>query len=497
MWSELPDDLARCVLAHHAAARRRAAARAQAAWRGYRCRVLVGRLPPPRNLRPSATQSARRRLVRRSRRTRRAGAEARGDARRRLATSSRAPTASASAARARLRLVGGREEAQDGVALAQRALRVPQRLGVAQHRRAHQLAVAAQRRRRGRQRAAVAARRRGRSRGRAARGAARAQQLRDPLGAAARAAPAACRPSPSCTAAPAKARRAARTRTKHGRPRARGRARAARRPRAPARGRGRRRRHAALPVRGAGGGRRARRARGRRRARRRARRRPVAAATPADAAPVVRAAADPGAPALVRAVAGVHPRRAARGAGVALDEALVRRALHEVEGACVRGGGALSRSPWAVVVLDCRTAPRARAASAAPPLRRVGLASRGAGSVVGVGGCGFDRSAREFFFTAATVSPRPRPARMPTNRASPRSPRTNSLRSRAVWVMRYMKDLNMLTVTSKTALERADRANVEKYYGVLENEVQRRIDRHTRERNDMLALARMIKKIPK
>lgn len=55
----------------------------------------------------------------------------------------------------------------------------------------------------------------------------------------------------------------------------------------------------------------------------------------------------------------------------------------------------------------------------------------------------------------------------------------------------------MLTVTSKTALERADRANVEKYYGVLENEVQRRIDRHTRERNDMLALARMIKKIPK
>ena len=63
--------------------------------------------------------------------------------------------------------------------------------------------------------------------------------------------------------------------------------------------------------------------------------------------------------------------------------------------------------------------------------------------------------------------------------------------------MRYMKDLNMLTVTSKTALERADRANVEKYYGVLENEVQRRIDRHTRERNDMLALARMIKKIPK
>ena len=89
-------------------------------------------------------------------------------------------------------------------------------------------------------------------------------------------------------------------------------------------------------------------------------------ATPADAAPVVRAAADPGAPALVRAVAGVHPRRAARGAGVALDEALVRRALHEVEGACVRGGGALSRSPWAVVVLDCRTAPRARAASKRP-----------------------------------------------------------------------------------------------------------------------------------
>ena len=52
MWSELPDDLARCVLAHHAAARRRAAARAQAAWRGYRCRVLVGRFRLLRNLRP-------------------------------------------------------------------------------------------------------------------------------------------------------------------------------------------------------------------------------------------------------------------------------------------------------------------------------------------------------------------------------------------------------------------------------------------------------------